>query len=317
MKCAVGQDSVGGSADCTICDAQYYRPSATSLAVDCVPCGTLRGVRCDSKNSTTATLHVTAGYWRHSTATTQTYLCERTGTRSPCLGGADAGADGDGYCAAHHHGPRCELCSQANHYFDADDARCKSCGDVAARSVAAAVLVMCLLATIGGVVAAVKSSRPVRTNVLSRVIKQLRRLDVLWYAAGMQCKVKLGFGVWQCASATPATFGLRLPAGADDLKAPLRLVALPSSLGVDLILPGSCYGSFRSRLLVNAFWPFVLIAVTALCMIVRELSHNATSAPGVVAAARRAVQKTLPAVLILTFILLPSQSTRILKTRAS
>lgn len=176
------------------------------------------------------------------------------------------------------------------------------------------MLVIVLFAGIGGLVVAVRSQSSPRTRIVRRAIRQLRRFDVLYRAAAMQSKVKLGFGVWQCLSAAPAVFGISIPDGGDHLNALSNLLTFPALLGVDLILPGACYGSFRPRLLVNALWPFALIALTVLCGTSWELYRGAFAAREVVVAARTGLQRTLPVVLVLTFVLLPSQSMRILMT---
>eukprot|EP00966_Prymnesium_polylepis_P127443 2947867-Prymnesium_polylepis.1 len=168
-------------------------------------------------------------------------------------------------CAPGYHGARCELCTQDNYYFDSEVAQCKACGDVVARSGVAVLLVIVLFTGIGGLVLAVRSQSSSRMRIVRRIIRQLRRFDVLYQAAAMQSKVKLGFGVWQCLSAAPAVFGISIPDGGDHLNALSNLLTFPAILGVDLILPGSCYGSFRPRLLVNALWPFALMTLTVLC----------------------------------------------------
>ena len=51
--------------------------------------------------------------------------CDTSGDTSPCLGGLD-GTE----CAAGHGGPRCEVCSHPDRYYDAASATCKACGNV-------------------------------------------------------------------------------------------------------------------------------------------------------------------------------------------
>ena len=103
-SCPVGRSSVSGSATCTICDSGYYRQHADSPSSECTPCSAIDGVSCRS-NTTTETLSLTFGYWRHSTATLETWPCKSSGGRSPCVGGIDAGSNGNGYCAAGFRGP--------------------------------------------------------------------------------------------------------------------------------------------------------------------------------------------------------------------
>ena len=93
-----------------------------------------------------------------------------------------------------------------------------------------------------------------------------------------------------------------------------NLLDLPARLGFDFILPGTCYDSYNRRLLVNALWPFVLIFATVIGGAVWELAYGIRTLRGACAAMQMGLQRTLPLILILSFVLLPSQSTRILKT---
>eukprot|EP00966_Prymnesium_polylepis_P042859 995896-Prymnesium_polylepis.1 len=110
LKCEPGQDSVRGSARCTVCAADFYRPTSDSSVDECTKCSAVRGVSC-AADTTIETLNLTSGYWRHSSATKQTHLCKSDGSWTPCIGGHAAGAHGDGYCAPGYRGPRCELCA--------------------------------------------------------------------------------------------------------------------------------------------------------------------------------------------------------------
>eukprot|EP00966_Prymnesium_polylepis_P164591 3805086-Prymnesium_polylepis.1 len=62
--------------------------------------------------------------------------CASNGNFTPCVGGADAGVEGVGYCAEGYRGPRCEICSGLGYsrYFDKLEARCHDCGDMTLRT---------------------------------------------------------------------------------------------------------------------------------------------------------------------------------------
>eukprot|EP00966_Prymnesium_polylepis_P254360 5878141-Prymnesium_polylepis.1 len=112
IPCQPDQNSSAGSATCEMCAEDYYTPGAnasTDRSPKCVPCSTVRGISCRS-NTSMATLTLNRHFWRHSTATLQTWLCQSNAGWSPCVGGADASDDGIGYCAPGYRGPRCELC---------------------------------------------------------------------------------------------------------------------------------------------------------------------------------------------------------------
>ena len=67
--CGYGLDSELGSTECTFCAAHFFRPHASSPARECASCNTtLTGVACSS-NTTTESLILNHGRWRHSAAT--------------------------------------------------------------------------------------------------------------------------------------------------------------------------------------------------------------------------------------------------------
>ena len=74
------------------------------------------------------------------------------------------------------------------------------------------------------------------------------------------------------------------------------------------------YSSYRRRLLVNALWPFAVVFLTTSGGVLWELTHVPRSASVASLAMTRGLQRTLPLVLVLSFTLLPSQATRILRT---
>eukprot|EP00965_Chrysotila_dentata_P125810 4158412-Pleurochrysis_carterae.AAC.5 len=107
--CEKGTSSLQGAAICTVCDVGYMKNSSLDTGEACTDCSAIDGTTCPW-NTTRATLGIREGYWRHSENTKVTYEC-RTGDNSwtPCIGGSDAGADGDGYCASGYQGPVCEV----------------------------------------------------------------------------------------------------------------------------------------------------------------------------------------------------------------
>eukprot|EP00966_Prymnesium_polylepis_P330068 7385733-Prymnesium_polylepis.2 len=129
----------------------------------------------------------------------------------------------------------------------------------------------------------------------------------------MLLQSQLGIGLYQCMGAVPTVFDVRIPEQATDAKKWLDILEYPATLGFDFILPGSCYGTALSRLLVNALWPFGLVFLTAVSGALWELRRGVRSAHGACAAMGVGLQRTLPLALVVSFVLLPSQSIRILK----
>ena len=329
-RCDVGQDSLhailnangavnsSGSAGCTLCAHGYYRRDVHDPATACEECGSLPGVRC-SANATLKTLELESGYWRHSEATIQTVRCREDDGWTPCSGGIDAGDDGDGYCAAGYHGPRCELCvgtTDYSRYFDQLDARCHECGDVTAQSsIFFSALLLLFLAALFGGSAIMRRRGPLR----NAMVRKLTKFQKIWRRAGLRYKVKLAVGLYQCIAAISSVFDVNTPQGLHEYAKLLRLLEFPADLGIDVIIPASCFGSYESRLILGSCWPimFALVVTASLVgwEIRRPLRRHGLAAPrDRIGAVRRGLRHALPANLWITFLLVPSTAARIFKT---
>jgi hypothetical protein len=165
----------------------------TRIAIDCALCSAIRGVRCDV-DATTAKLNLTGGYWRHSNATLEVWRCKSSGSWSPCVGGVDGGALGDGYCALGYRGPRCEICDVTDYseYFDGLDARCRRCVNAEAWSTSGFFLLLLPLAAVGGGVAMLQ--RDGCSNRCKWPVQKIRTVIKIYRRAGMRYKVKYWWG---------------------------------------------------------------------------------------------------------------------------
>eukprot|EP00966_Prymnesium_polylepis_P313944 7254705-Prymnesium_polylepis.1 len=319
IPCPTGRHAAVGSAQCSICAEEYYRPSADSPATECTACNAIPGVSC-GLNATIATLNMTTGHWRHSTATAETFLCRSDGSWTPCTGGADAGVDGDGYCADGYRGPRCELCDGPAHsrHFHRLQARCDDCGDVSGRTVAissAALLVA--LAYFGLDSAAVRTKGSTACGAL---LGGIRYAQAIWQAAGMRYKVKALVGFYQCIAAVPSAFDVVPPLGLEDYTRWIDLFELPSELE-NIFIPAACMGNYRTRLLIGSLWPVGLVLLVAAGVIGWELLQGCRrktdrSPRGLLSACHAGLQRVLPFTLGLTFLVVPSTSMRIFRTFA-
>jgi hypothetical protein len=301
-----------------------------------------------------ATLNVTRGFWRHSTSTVQTWYCKSLNGWSPCRGGADAEGHGalgmgSGYYEAAEDGGdmgvRCEACVSENHHFDKLDASnfaaipipvlllsghlicvpfplrtgCRDCGDITTQAVAigCGLLVSCL--TLAGCGAAMRK-RQNKSRASRAILKRATGIYTLWIEAGMQFKMKALVGVVQCVAAVPSVFNLITPPGLEEYTSWIYLLEAPIDL-TNLIIPAQCFGSYRRRLLIGSCWPIALLLLVAVsCTIWEFARHRWTRNPtalalrGSRAALRAGLQHSLPAVLMVTFVLVPSTSTMIFKT---
>jgi len=314
-RCEVGQDSLDGSAACTFCASGYYRPRADSPAVECRPCSTLRGITC-GPNSTVATLELEEGYWRHSIIATRTYRCKADGAWTPCIGGANASDKGDGYCADGYRGPRCEVCDGPAYskHFDTLSASCKDCGNVTTRTVIVACSVLLVLLAGFGLAAMIR-----RLDGAATMLRGIRKAQVLWRAAGMRYKIKSLVGFYQCVSAVPSVYNVVPPVGLEEYTRWIDLLELPSELE-NIFIASACLGDYQERVLLGSFWPILVILALAAGFTGWEvwqgcqLQSGRSSLRPACAVAKAGLQHVLPLALGLTFLVLPSTSTRIFRT---
>ena len=322
-KCDVGQNSSAGSAECTFCAKDHYRLHAHSRAADCQLCSTIQGVSC-GVDTVLATLRLTHAYWRHTNATIQTHRCKSDGSWSPCQGGASAGAQGDGYCANGYRGPRCELCAgpEFTKYFDTLDARCHDCGDVSARATALSTALFSaflLAAAFGKSIAA--NRRLSGRGACGELLRWLTYVKNTWRAAGMRYKVKAFVGVYQCIAAVPGVFRVEPPLGMEEYRRWINLIRLPSELE-RVLVPASCLGDYQAQIWLSSASPVAFLLVCGAIFIGLEAVRECIRMKRPDFAARRGpsaivtagLRRMLPLMLGLTFLVVPSTSTRIFRT---
>eukprot|EP00966_Prymnesium_polylepis_P252538 5838347-Prymnesium_polylepis.1 len=74
----------------------------------------------------------------------------------------------------------------------------------------------------------------------------------------MRYKVKAIIGFYQCIAAVPSVFDVVTPPGLEEYTRWIRLVELPAILGLELVLPGKCLGSYlRFAARLNKIGPLV------------------------------------------------------------
>mmetsp|Transcript_63054 Transcript_63054/g.167882 ORF Transcript_63054/g.167882 Transcript_63054/m.167882 type:complete len:825 (-) Transcript_63054:585-3059(-) len=265
LPCEVGRFSTAGAAQCAICAPGYYRPHAGSSADDCTSCDAIEGVTC-GVNSTVDTLNVTSGFWRHATATTKTYECTTKEGWSSCRGGANAGNDGLGYCAAGYHGPKCEICDNDDAgpkvYFDGADARCHDCPDA---SVPALILVGILMVFVFlCYFMYVLLTRPPKSlEAASRVFATF--LSVLQDIGPSKLKSAITF--YQIIMSFPASFGLE-PVHFN-LRLMIEMFSFFSFDWSEVAYPTGCLiGGYVVRLLTVSLFPFAVIVLVPFTMMI-------------------------------------------------
>ena len=159
------------------------------------------------------------------------------------------------------------------------------------------------------------------SQLLRRLVAKGRDAKQLWEDARMQFKVKCVVGFYQCLAAIPSVYNVVAPTGLEKYTEWLYVLEFPVELP-NLIIPAACYGEYRRRLLIGSCWPIVLLLLAAAARVGWELVHDfwrkkrlALAAPrGTRGAVLAGLHRVLPLTLVVTFVMVPSTSTRIFKT---
>ena len=105
--------------------------------------------------------------------------CDTSDKISPCLGGVDGSK-----CAAGHEGPRCEVCSHPDRYYDDASATCKGCGNVERY----ALKQLAVLLSIVVILALLRLALLRMPRLLVRVSSRLAQLATSVQHLGLQAK---------------------------------------------------------------------------------------------------------------------------------
>ena len=264
---------------------------------------------------------VPAGWWRASPNTTDLIECSivpELGSEewTPCQGGADAGVGGAGYCEVGYAGPRCEVCVNGTHYFDKAVGKCKLCEPLENSALKLLGVASAIFALLFALSPMLRSTYKPRHWALRRPVLVGRRILIRWSQYSMRAKAKNIFTLFQILAVVPSTYEVSLPKELTEWAAVLRW---PEFLGLNLFIPGGCYGSYLNRLLVSAFWPIALIGLIILGCVVyvggrRVRAREPLDREGWRAVLTTALLRALPPCLIVTFVSVPMASMRILRT---
>ena len=159
------------------------------------------------------------------------------------------------------------------------------------------------------------------TRTRSRVLEYIYQLRCLWTRAGMRYKLKTIVGLWQCLGAVPSVYDVVTPSDLERYTRWVNVLKVPEDFGIEVVIPGTCLGSYLSRLIIGASWPIAVIAIPAAGYVAMELARDYrnydpnTVAPRATRVAIKAgLERALPFMLIVTFVVVPSTGTRIFKT---
>eukprot|EP00966_Prymnesium_polylepis_P119905 2770761-Prymnesium_polylepis.1 len=176
----------------------------------------------------------------------------------------------------------------------------------------AVLLLILLVATVGN-----PANRHLRgSDTCESLLLWIRYVQAIWQDAGMRFKIKMLVGFYQCLAAVPSVFNVIPPVGLEYLTRWIHLLELPSEVERIFWVPTACLGDYRTRIWASSTWPLAVILSSAVCLIGAELVIR-RSADRTLVAARAAVtaglQRVLPPTLGLTFLVVPSTSTRIFR----
>lgn len=213
------------------------------------------------------------GAWRASPNTSVVYKCivAESDGYSPCKGGSDFGD----YCAAGHDGPLCELCEDPGMYMDDKSGRCRDCP-----SLAFVFLQLGLILLAIGAVVAIAAFTPRRVGGGQRLgwvsavaryfVLAVRGLVIRSQQCGLLAKVKAVFALFQVLAVLPRTYEMRVHIATGFH----RIFDWTEIVGLELLMPGPCWGSYRQWLIAASTWPLVTISAYALLRIAFAVCHE-------------------------------------------
>ena len=280
LSCSAPTYSTAGSKRCATCIQNYYAVDgdfgASAAATDqckLCPLGSSCTDSLPAEGFHLANIVVSNNHWRLGAKSSTIYKCQVSqsdGKGTSCKGGSDAGTEGDGYCAAGHYGPLCQLCIQPGNssgnsgttnesigkaYFDEWHATCKICPDV--RDRISWVLIAILFATVAvGALVLILRYKPTYWLPL---INAGRRLWINVTDHALMPKLKILMSLYQSICAIPKVYGVVLSPWYERAMQPISWIQIRWDV---FVIPGSCLpGGFLSRLLLRGLAPYLLVIV--------------------------------------------------------
>ena len=301
VECTIPTHSVAGQSECDGCISTYYLvPDAASASPTerCAPCPA--GASCDYNSSglsgslggfTLANIILDQHYWRISpTARTMSRCVESADRVSACRGGRTGGDEGGSYCVDGHHGPRCQLCSNASFYFDDDVGLCEECpraGDMW-RIAGTCMGMLALAALLFGLL---------HLHRFRWLMTWMRRFTIKAGSHALIPKLKLLIAFYQSAVAIPRVYDVALP---PEYYQWMRLITVFDINWDFLVVPGACLpGGFRSRLLLRGLAPLAVMLCGGALRLLYVLGRDVLRGVGV----RRCVRHVLDVLPVTLFVL--------------
>ena len=205
-----------------VCIEQYYRRSVDAPCAPCPP-----HASCNGLNHTSATLVALPGHWRPGRHSNDIRKCPYADV---CAGGVATAMRYDRHdsstCTPDRGvtGAFCQLCATPHtHYFDAHNARCLGCDEVASH-VPALLLATAIVLTALSLCSLYRA----RHGRLGSSTSLVRRLDVYAARLSFRPKLRIALSFYQVVTQIPRVYALRIPAALE------QLLAVFAGLNIDI-----------------------------------------------------------------------------------
>ena len=186
-----------------VCRPGDYRIDGSTSVRECEACP--EGATCPT-NVYLASLHLEAAHWRLGPNTTGVRRCsiaDNENKTSPCIGGANAGVDGAGYCREGHSGPLCERCQQGFSFIKAEG-QCMLCpesGDIVGQVFTIGAIIIAII------IAVLALYRLTHAHTLPTMQRASRWFLGVAVALNPTAKLKIVFAFIQIISMLPTIYG--------------------------------------------------------------------------------------------------------------
>ena len=242
LPCPYRLGSTTNSAECNFCAKGFYLIKAdvdkdTLKRIPntyCKKCP--NNAVCDS-DTTINNMKGKKNYWRDSNQTSTFYRCNIKA--EVCMGES---------CSKGHDGVMCKVCTNKNEYFNAFKGKCMACPPFARWGVLFGVIFAILLLL--WMLKHAAYHQPKIKSVFSKVV-------VLIASTRLQAKLKVFISFFQIVVTIETLYGAKVHSNFTSWFNVLNFFNF--DLNATFGVPESCMGSMQTRLLLNAFWPFVLL----------------------------------------------------------
>lgn len=313
-NCLFRLSSLQGSASCDVCDEGFFRRDAQGAVTPstCEPCFD-KGAECPW-NTTLETIVVLPGFWRLSNRSMEMTKCDGSAVEQRCLGGKDAGVDGEGYCGNLYTSPECQLCRDKGFYRRRNE--CVQCPKMGGRLAALTGIAVCMAVAAAALHLALFHRLGIRVTALQPIRRMIARLQSRAMGIGSLCKLKILFSFYSIAKVLDTVYEAMMPHWYTDTIDASFGWAEPGDWLSSLLLPSECMtfdstrSSFRSRLLLKALIPPVIVLFTTLGSIVAKCVKLGWGRQGLLAG----VFGVIPFALVISFVCVPSVSMSIFQS---